>query len=141
MKTAEIFLGAPTVDPLSALSAFEALAQHWPPDGGGGISQQRLRPELAVIATNLAEISLPFILFFKFIFGCIGSSLLRAGFLYLRRAGATLRCGGRASHCGGFSCCRAQAPGAWASVVVAHRLSSCGWQALERRLSSCSARA
>ena len=30
------------------------------------------------------------------------------------------------SHCGGFSCCRAQALGAWASVVVARRLSSCG---------------
>ena len=29
----------------------------------------------------------------------------------------------------------------WASVVVARGLSSCGLQALERRLSSCSARA
>ena len=27
------------------------------------------------------------------------------------------------SHCGGFSCCRAQAVGAWASVVATHRLS------------------
>ena len=35
-----------------------------------------------------------------------------------------LRCGARASHCSGFSCC-----GAWASVVVAHKLSSCGSQA------------
>ena len=34
--------------------------------------------------------------------------------------GATLRCGARASHCGGFSCCGAQALGAWASVVVVH---------------------
>ena len=33
-----------------------------------------------------------------------------------------------ASHqqCGGFSCCGARALGARASVVVAHRLSSCG---------------
>ena len=46
-----------------------------------------------------------------------------------------------ASHCGGFSCCGARAPGMWASVVVARGLSSCGLQALERRLSSCSARA
>ena len=38
-------------------------------------------------------------------------------------------CGARASHCSGFSCCRAQALGAWASVVVACRLSSCGSQA------------
>ena len=41
--------------------------------------------------------------------------------------------------CGGFSCCGARALGVWASVVVAHRLSSCGSRALERRLSSCGA--
>ena len=29
-------------------------------------------------------------------------------------------CSEGASHCGGFSCCRAQAPGALASVLVAH---------------------
>ena len=38
------------------------------------------------------------------------------------------------SHCHGFCCCRAQALGAQASVVVAHRCSSCGLQALECRL-------
>ena len=37
-------------------------------------------------------------------------------------------------------CCRARALGAWASVVMAHGLHSCGSQALERRLSSCGAR-
>ena len=79
--------------------------------------------------------------FFKFIFGFIGSSLLHMGFLQLRRAGATLRCGARASHCGGFSCCGAWALGAWASVVVARGLSSCGLWSLERRLSSCGAQA
>ena len=42
--------------------------------------------------------------------------------------GATLRCGAWASHCGGSSCCGAQAPGVWASVVVARGLSSCGAQ-------------
>ena len=31
-------------------------------------------------------------------------------------------CGERASHCGGSSCCRARALGAWASVVAARRL-------------------
>ena len=69
-----------------------------------------------------------FILFI-FIFGCIGSSLLRAGFLYLWRAGATLGCRVRASHCGGFSCCKARALSVRASVVVAHGLScsaACG---------------
>ena len=77
-------------------------------------------------------------LFFNlFFFGCVGSSLLHVGFLQLWRAGATLCCGARASHCGGFSCCGAQALGARASAVVARRLSSCGLRALERRLSSC----
>ena len=47
----------------------------------------------------------------------------------------------RASHYGGVSCCGARALGAQASVVVAHGLSSRGSQALERRLSSCGARA
>ena len=63
------------------------------------------------------------------------------GFLKLRRAGSTLRCGAWNSYCGGFSCCGAQALGARASVVAAHRLSSCGLRALERRLSSCGTQA
>ena len=42
---------------------------------------------------------------------------------------ATLRCGVHASHCVGFSCCRAQALGVWASAVVARGLSSCGAEA------------
>ena len=74
---------------------------------------------------------------YLFIFGCVGSSLLHAGFLQLQRAGATLRCGAPASHCGGFSCCGARALGVWASVVVVRGLSSCGARALECRLSSC----
>ena len=56
-----------------------------------------------------------------------------------RRVGATLRSGARASYCGGFSCCGGPALGAWASVVAARGLSSCGSRALERRLSSCGA--
>ena len=67
-----------------------------------------------------------FIFIIYFIFGCVGSSLLRAGFLQLRQAGATLRCGARASHCGGFSCCGARALGTQASVVVARRLQIAG---------------
>ena len=46
-----------------------------------------------------------------------------------------------ASHCSGFSCCRARALGMRASVVVARGLSSCGSQAVEHRLSSCGTRA
>ena len=77
---------------------------------------------------------LHFFQFFKkfiylFIFGCVGSWLLRAGFLYLRRAGATLHGSMQTSHCGGFSCCRARALGVWASAVVVRGLSSCGTRA------------
>ena len=82
-----------------------------------------------------------YLFIYSFIFGCAGSSLLRAGFLQLQRVGATLRCSVQASHCGGFSCCRAQAVVVWASIVVARGLSNCGSQALERRLSSCGTRA
>ena len=75
--------------------------------------------------------------------------LLVTGFLWLRRAGATLRCGARASQCSGFSCCGARALGARglqqlhqaSSVAVARGLSSHGTRALEHRLSSCGARA
>ena len=72
---------------------------------------------------------------------CVGSLLLRAGFLQLRRAGATLHCSARSSHWGGFSCCGARALGAWASVVVAHGLQQLWLVALQHRLSSCGARA
>ena len=64
--------------------------------------------------------------------------LLRLGLSLVWRAGATLCCRAWASHCNGFSCCRARALGARASVVVACRLSSFGSRALECRLSSCS---
>ena len=63
---------------------------------------------------------------------------LRWAFVAVRRL--SLRCGAWASHCSGFSCCGARALGVRASVVVAHRLSSCGSWALEHRLSSCGAR-
>ena len=54
-------------------------------------------------------------------------------FSLVGESGATLRCGERASHCGGFSHCGAWALGVRSSVVAAraleHRLSSCGTQA------------
>ena len=44
-------------------------------------------------------------------------------FIYLLILGALgLCCCAQASHCGGFSCCRAWALGTRASVVVAHGL-------------------
>ena len=66
-----------------------------------------------------------FIYFIYFIFGCVGSSLLRAGFPLVAVSGSYSSLGVWASHCGGFSCCRAWALGVRASVVVACGLSSC----------------
>ena len=43
-------------------------------------------------------------LFFFLIYWLRWVLLLRTGFLYLQRAGATLRCSAQASHCGGFFC-------------------------------------
>ena len=82
----------------------------------------RVNPKLSRITSLFPSLILLFLINL-FIFGCIGSSLLRAGFLQLLQAGATLRCGARASHCGGFSCCGAWALGTQASVVVVHGLS------------------
>ena len=82
-----------------------------------------------------------FILLFYFMYllflDVLGLCCCARAFLWLQRVGATLRCGLWASHCSGFSCCRAWALGTQASVVVAHGLSSCGSWALEHRLSSC----
>ena len=63
---------------------------------------------------------------YLFIFGCVGSSFLCKGFLQLRRAGATLHRGARASHCRSLSWCGAQAPDAqaqqlWLTGLVALR--------------------
>ena len=55
-----------------------------------------------------------FVFNYLFIFGCVGSSFLREGFLQLRQAGATLHRRARASHYHSLSCCRAQAPDAQA---------------------------
>uniref|UniRef100_A0A8C0CFC7 Sushi domain-containing protein n=1 Tax=Balaenoptera musculus TaxID=9771 RepID=A0A8C0CFC7_BALMU len=52
---------------------------------------------------------------------------------------APLRCGVRASHCGGFSCCGAWALGTRASLVVVRRFSSSGSRAVDCRLRSCGA--
>jgi len=42
-------------------------------------------------------------------------------------------------HCGGFSCCGAQALDTWASVAAALRLCSYGIQAIDHGLSNCGA--
>ena len=59
-------------------------------------------------------------LFIMFIFGCVGSLFLCEGFLQLRRVGATLHRGARASHYRGLSCWRSTGSRRSGSVVVAH---------------------
>ena len=58
-------------------------------------------------------------LLFSFLFR-IKKNLIKLINLFLAALG--LRCGARASHCGGLSCCGARTLGAWASAVVAHGL-------------------
>ena len=56
-------------------------------------------------------------LIYLFIYGCVGSSSLSEGFLQLRRVGAPLHRGARASHRRGPSRCGAQAPDAQAQQL------------------------
>ena len=70
-----------------------------------------------------------FFFFFFFFASCVGSFLI-----VLVQTGWLLTNCGAWVDCGGFSCCRAQAVGAQASVVKAHGLSSCGLWTLELRL-------
>lgn len=69
-------------------------------------------------------VSVSMFLSYLLIFGC-ASAFAVHGFSLAAVSGATLHCSEQASHCGGF-CCRAQAPGPWASVAAAHRLISRG---------------
>ena len=93
--------------------------------------------------------TLPVVIFFKiykytyiFIFGCAGSLLLLGLFSRYGKRGLLSSCGVRASHCSGFSCCRAQALGSWASAGAALELSSCGvWVRGRSGFNSCSIQA
>ena len=60
------------------------------------------------------------IFIYLFIYSCVGSSFLCEGFLQLRRAGATLHRGARASHYCGLSCWRSTGSRRAGSVIVAH---------------------
>ena len=59
-----------------------------------------------------------------FIFVCAGSLLLQGPFSSSREQGSLSSCSAEVSHCGGFSCCRAWAPGTgtqllWCTGLVA----------------------
>ena len=58
-----------------------------------------------------------YLFIYLFIYGCVGSSFLREGFLQLRQVGATLHRGAQASHYRGLSCCGAPAPDAQAQQL------------------------
>ena len=63
-------------------------------------------------------------------------------FSSFRDCGLLSSCGAQASHSGGFSCCRACALGAWASVSFSTgALSSFSSRALDHRINSCGAQA
>ena len=84
----------------------------------------------------------PFSFFFFFNFWLRWVCCCVRAFSTCSRWGLLSSCGTWASHHGGFSYCRTQVLGAWASVVAAHELSSCGSQALQHSgFSSCGAQA
>ena len=88
------------------------------------------------------SLALPFFKNYKFIylfiFGCIGSSLLRGLSLVAASVGYFVVVHGLLIVVASL-CCGARVLGTRASVVVARGLSSCGSRALERRLSRCGA--
>lgn len=80
---------------------------------------------LTLDTSSVASILLP--VFFKnviyvFVFGCARSSLLHVGFLCCGEQGILSSWSAEASHCSGFSCCRAQALEFVDSVAAACRL-------------------
>ena len=50
------------------------------------------------------QLHLSYINLFTLFLAALGLRCCMQAFLWLWRAGATLRCGAQASHCGGFSC-------------------------------------
>ena len=76
---------------------------------------------------------------YLFIFVGAGSSLLCVGFLQLQRVGATPCCGAKDFSLQCFLLLLSTDSRHTASVAVAHGLSSCSTQPLERRLRSCGA--
>ena len=83
------------------------------------------------------RICLEYILIISICFCCAASPLLRRFFSSCRECRLPSTCGVGASHCDRFSVVEHGLYGARASAVGARGLSSCGFPALEHRLSSC----
>ena len=94
------------------------------------------------MSVNL-RVSCVFFFFFFSLFSLFIYFWLCWVFVAARRLSLVAASGGHTLlRCGGFSCCRARALGAWASVLAACRLSSCGTWALGLvGFSSCGSRA
>ena len=71
---------------------------------------------------SLGRAHLKVLFIYLSIFGCTGSSLLRELSLVAESEGLLSIHGAQASHCSGLPCCRAQALGPRAPIVVAPRL-------------------
>ena len=113
--------------PCIVLSHTEPGWSMWPPVCGrrDGVPLLRLRGKDCgfCLVHPLSSLLPHFILFFLFFIflAVLGLRCCVQAILELRRAGATLCCGARASYCGGFSCCRARAQQLWRTGLVAPR--------------------
>ena len=116
------------------LGAPYSRCEHWGLSQSNAVYLEKLFTGHSFQTHNLGcSVAFYFIIFFKF--------FIYFWLCWVFVLVAALHCSARASHCGGFSCCGAQALGTLASVVVTHGLSSCGSRALEHRLNSCGSRA
>ena len=93
------------------------------------------RREIKIYCCKVLFIYLFVYLFIYFWLHWVFVAAYRLSLVAASRGYSSLRCTAFSLRC--FSCCRAQALGVQASVVVARRLSSCGSRALECRLSNC----
>ena len=105
-----------------------------------------LCPSSATNGCGLFWLLLLLFCLFVFYLSALGLGCCAQAFSNCRERGATLRCSVWASHCGGFYCCGARAPGMRASVVVPRGLQSTGSAVVAhrlqtRRLSNCGSRA
>ena len=114
------------------LNSFFPQPSIWSSQGSSGAILPRIYYvyQCSPISTNHLESRRDPTSFFLFIYlAVLGLRWCTWAFSRCNERGLLLRCGARASHCSGFSRCRARALGVRASAVVARRLSSCGARA------------
>ena len=116
--------------PFPSLAAFTSSGQvvplAWPPLSGlphPSTDQIPLVSQLGGTQGHLCTNLHSFPCFFFFL-AVLGLCCCSGFFSSCGEWGLLSSCGARASHCAGFSHCRAQAPGTWTSAAVAHGLNS-----------------